>query len=299
MSKSTLLAVGLSVTALLASIPASATENGAISYPIGVNTIMAGAMPGPGETWYQNYTVYYNADSFSNAMGDSSVPGFHADVAVNAFRLFHGWNVDLGPFQLGSGIVVPVLNADVGTVFGSSSNAGIGDITLQPLYLGWSNADHTFFGFAGVDVFVPTGGAVSNNFYTINPLATFTWLPTKTLEISGAVGVEFHTENSQTNYQSGSLFFIDWGVNYHAFDRIPELAIGVGGYVIKQFSDDEQDGIVFQDGFRQQGFAIGPQLSYGTPDGAIAIKWQREFATENRPDGQRFWLQFLLPLKAP
>ncbi|MFG1344084.1 transporter [Xanthobacter autotrophicus DSM 431] len=300
MSNSNLIAVaGLCAATLAATLPSAATENGAIAYPIGVNTVMAGAMPGPGETWWQNYSVYYTANSFSNAAGDSSVPGFGADVVVNAFRFFHGWNVDLGPFQLGSAVVIPVMNADVGTAFGSSSNAGIGDITLQPLYLGWSNADHSFFGYAGVDVFVPTGGAISNNFYTINPLAAFTWLPTKTLEVSGAIGFEFHTENSQTNYRSGSLFFIDWGVNYHAFDTIPALAVGVGGYLIKQLSDDELNGVVYQDGFRQQGFAIGPQLSYGTPNGAIAVKWQREFATENRPDGQRFWVQFLLPLKAP
>lgn len=278
---------------------AKATENGGIAYPIGVNTIMAGALPGPNETWWQNYMVYYTASSFTDGRGNGAVPGFSANVAVEAARILHGWDIDLGPFRLASGIVVPLMNTDVGTVAGSESSFGIGDITLQPLYLSWVSADKTFLGFAGVDIFVPTGGAISNNFYSIVPVFNFTWLPLPTLDISGAIGLEFHTENTQTSYQSGSLFFMDWGVNYHAFDKIPPLAIGVGGYMIKQFTDDEIQGIVYQDGFRQQGFAIGPQISYGTPNGAIAFKWQHEFATRNRPDGDRFWCQFLIPLKTP
>jgi len=294
-----LLGACATVAALVAAAPSHATENGAIAYPIGVNTIMAGAMPGPGETWYQNYAVYYTADAFTNSQGTSSVPGFSANVAVNAGRLFHTWDVDLGPFRLASGIVVPVMNADVGTVFGSQGNFGFGDITLQPVDIGWSNADRTFFGYAAFDVFVPTGGPTSNNFYTFNPHTTFTWLPMPTLDISGAIGVEFHSKNQDTGYSSGSLFFLDWGANWHAFDKIPGLAIGLGGYIIKQFSDDQLDGVVYLDGFRQQGFAVGPQISYGGPSGAIGLKWQHEFGTGNRPEGDRFWLQFMLPVKVP
>lgn len=285
--------------ALSASGPSNATENGAIAYPIGVNTIMAGAMPGPGDTWLQNYTIYYAADAFTNGEGNSAVPGFGADVFANAVRIFHTWDVEFGPFRLASGIVVPFMNTDVGTVFGSQSNFGFGDITLQPLYLGWSNAEKTFFGFSGVDVFVPTGGATSNNFITVNPYTTFTWMPVQKLDVSGAIGVEFHTKNDDTQYQSGALFFVDWGVNYHAFDTIPELTVGVGGYFVKQFTDDELLGVAYQGGFRQQGFAIGPQISYGGPNGAFGVKWQHEFATENRAEGDRFWFQFFVPLRAP
>ena len=278
---------------------AHATENGAIAYPIGVNTIMAGAMPDLGETWYQNYAVYYTTRAFTDGQGNGSVPGFSANVAVNAGRLFHTWDVDLGPFRLASGIVVPVLNSNVSTVFGSQSEFGFGDITLQPIDIGWSNAERTLFGYAALDVFVPTGGPTSNNFYTLNPHLIFTWLPLPTLDISGAIGVEFHRRNDDTGYRSGTLFFMDWGVNWHAFEKLPGLAVGLGGYFIKQLSDDELNGVMYLDGFRQQGFAIGPQISYGGPSGAIGVKWQHEFATENRPQGERFWLQFMLPLKAP
>lgn len=282
---------------LIAAGPTHATENGAIAYPIGVNTIMAGAMPGRGETWFQNYAVYYSAGIFTDGQGKSAVPGFSADVAVNAARLAHTWDMDIGAFQLASSVVIPVMNADISTLYGEQSNFGFGDITLQPFQVLWSNPDHSFFGYSSVDIIVPTGGATSNNFYTFNPITLFTWLPLQTLEISGAVGAEFHTKNQDTGYNSGALVFLDWGVNWHAFEQLPPLTIGLGGYMIKQISDDKLDGSVYLDGFRQQGFAIGPQISYGGPNGAIALKWQHEFATENRPEGDRFWLQLMTPIK--
>lgn len=275
---------------------AHATENGNIAYPIGVNTVMAGAMPGPGETWLQNYSVYYTANAFSGIDGSSAVPGFDANVAVNASRFFHNWGLDLGPFQVASGVVIPFMNVDIGTIAGSSADFGVGDITLQPLLLGWSNADRTFFGYFGLDIYVPTGGAISSGYFSFDPIVNMTWLPMPRWELSTSIGMEFHAKNDATDYQSGSLFFMDWGVNYHPFDALPAFAAGFGGYVIKQFTDDRVNDVVFQDGFRQQGVAIGPQISYGTLAGAFAVKWQHEFATEARPDGERFWFQFLLPL---
>lgn len=273
-----------------------ATENGNIAYPIGVNTIMAGAMPAPGVTWFEDYSVYYTANSFSGIDGNSMVPGFDAKFTVNAVRIFHNWGADLGPWQLTSGVVIPFINADLSTIAGSSADFGVGDINLQPLMLGWISPDRSFFGYFGVDIHVPTGGAISSGYFSIDPVLNMTWLPTPKWEISSSIGLEFNTKNTSNDYQSGSLFFMDWGVDYRPLDSLPALSVGVGGYVIKQFTDDKVGGVIFQDGFRQQGFAIGPQISYGTQAGAFAVKWQHEFATEARPNGERFWFQFLLPI---
>lgn len=286
-------------TGLCLASPALATESGTIAYPIGVNTIMAGALPAPGDTWWQNYMVYYTANSFVGGDGRSMVPGFNADIAINAARFLHTWDAMIGPFTLTSSLVVPVLNSEVGTVAGTESNFDVGDITITPLYLGWSTPDRSFFGYTGVDIFVPTGTAVSSNYYSFDAIVAATWLPHPKLEISGTVGIEFHTENDTTDYQSGTLFFADLGVNYHAFDAIPPLAIGIGGYIIQQIGDDEVRGVTYLDGSRQQVFAVGPQISYGTEKGGFALKWQHEFAAENRPEGERYWFQFMVPLKAP
>lgn len=276
---------------------AAATENGVGAYPLGVNTIMAGATPGPGETWIQNYSVYYNANSFTNSAGDGAVPGFRADVGVNATRVFHNWNVEVGPFQLLSGIVVPVMGSRVRTPLDTTKSFSIGDIEIQPLYLGYVSPDKTFFAYGGIEAYIPTGTDVSNNFYSVGPTLFATWMPTPKWDLSLTLNVEFHSENTDTNYRSGTLFHADWGVNYKPIDSLPTLSVGVGGYVVTQLSDDKLDGAVFQDGFRQEGFAIGPQIAYGTDFGAIAVKWQHEFETKNRTEGDKFWLQVMVPFK--
>jgi hypothetical protein len=76
------------------------------------------------------------------------------------------------------------------------------------------------------------------------------------------------------------------------------LFFGVGGYYIKQVTDDEINGVkVGPDGFRLQRAAVGPQIVYYFSEKAgIAAKYQHEFATENGPEGDRYWVQFVVPI---
>ncbi|MFB1634746.1 transporter [Pseudomonas sp. AP-1] len=125
-------ACGVGLAATVCAV-ANATENGGVSYPLGVNTMAAGVMPEGGETWLQNYTAVYNANTFTDSNGNSSVPGFKADVFVTATRVFHNWGVKVGPFDLLSAVVVPIYHTKTGSALGYERNTGIGDIQLQPL----------------------------------------------------------------------------------------------------------------------------------------------------------------------
>jgi hypothetical protein len=145
---------------------------------------------------------------------------------------------------------------------------------------------------------VPTGTRVSNDYFSIAPLSAVTWFPTPKLEISGSVGMEFHSSNKTTKYRSGPLAFAELGANYYAFRSIPELAVGVGGYAVKQFGNDSGGNAFIEDGYRQQVYAFGPQISYGTAKWGIAAKWHHEFAAENRPEGDRIWIQLIIPLSS-
>ncbi len=55
---------------------AYATEGGVSVYPAGVETIMPGRMPGPGETLFLEFNNFYEANSLIGAAGQSLVPGF-------------------------------------------------------------------------------------------------------------------------------------------------------------------------------------------------------------------------------
>jgi len=276
---------------------AHASENGATAYPLGVNTIMAGGMPAPRKTWIQNYTAYYHSESLADSRGRNSIPGFRADVVVNATRVFHNWGAEAGPFRLLSGIVVPVSQNKVGVAPDADSHLGIGDVELQPLYLGYSSKRDKFFCFTGVDLYVPSNTKVSNNFYAINPSTYLTWMPMPKLELSSALSVEFHINDAHTNYKSGTLIANDWGANYRPFKRLNTLGVGIGGYSVIQLTDDKVSGRTFQDGHRQRGFAVGPQLLYCGNFGAVGFKWEREFEMRNRPQGNKLWFQLMIPLK--
>jgi hypothetical protein len=285
-----LLSVGLGPHAV------RATENGAIAWTLGSSTVLPGLAPDPGKTVLQDYTVLYESKKFANSNGGSGVPGFNLQVSANAGRILHTWETTLGPFQLTSGITIPFVNVNARSVFGSSNDFAPADITLEPLYLKWTNDSKTFFVYGGVNYYLPVGTAVSNNFYSVSPTVLMTWFPAQNFDISAVIGLEFHRKNSITDYQSGSLFFSDWGMNVRPFQSAPALMLGVGGYVVKQFTDDSLHDVVFADGFRQQGIGIGPQITYGTAAGAFAFKWQKEFATQNRPSGERYWFQFQVPI---
>lgn len=289
--------VAIGVNALYPFV-AQATENGFLAYPLGVDTIVNGILPAPGQTWIQSYTTYYSANSFKDSNGNDLIPGFDANVTVNTTRVFHTWDLQLDQFTVSSAIVLPVIGTDIDTAFSDSDNFALGDVTITPVFLGWSNTQKNFFANAAVDFFVPTKSEVSNDVFSIAPHVGMTFFPNPKLEISTTIGTEFHLKNDDTNYKSGAVVFADWAVNYRAFEALPQLAIGLQGYVAKQFTDDKIGGATVGDGFRQQVAAIGPQIVYsvGNKGGGLALKWQHEFAAENRPQGNKFWFQFQIPI---
>lgn len=293
--KAVMIATGLTV---LCPLVAHATDNGFLAYPLGVDTIVNGIVPAPGQTWIQSYTTYYSADSFKDSNGNDLIPGFDANVAVNTTRVFHTWDLQLDQFTVSSAVVLPVIGTDIDTAFSDSDNFALGDVTITPIFLGWSNTQKNVFANAAVDFFVPTKSDVSNDVFSIAPHIGLTFFPNPKLELSTTIGAEFHQKNGDTDYKSGTVVFADWAVNYRAFDALPQLAIGLQGYVAKQFTDDKIGGATVGDGFRQQVAAIGPQIVYsiGNKGGGLALKWQHEFAAENRPEGNKFWFQFQIPV---
>ncbi len=274
---------------------AMATEGGGQMHPVGVNTVVPGIAPGPDQFWWQNYTVYYTADRFNDSRGNSAVPGFGIDVAVDALRFFKGWDVKIGPFGLASAIVTPFLYLDVKTPAGETEEFDIADITLQPLYLTYSNSSKTFFSYFGVDFFVPTHTAVSREYYAAVPTITSTWFPTKGVDLNLTAAVELSlSENESTNYRSGDLLMIDYSGHVKPFQSLPNVSIGLNGYYLKQLNGDEVNGVDI--GFEGEAFAIGPEIIVETgPAQGVVFKWQHEVFAENRPEGEKFWVQFQIP----
>jgi hypothetical protein len=280
-----------------ANTPALATENGSQMYPIGTNTVLPGIAPPAGQTWWQNYNLYYSANTFRDGKGESLVPGFKLDVAASAPRIFHGWNAQIGPFGLASAFVASFVYKGVETALGADDDFDLGDVTIQPLYITYANDTKTFFAYSGVDFNLPSGTTVSRRYASADPIIAMTWFPAKSIDVNMIALLEFAlSENERTGYRSGHLLVLEYSGHVRPFASWPMLALGLNGYFVDQFSGDEVRGLDI--GFEGEAFAVGPEIVYQIgKSGGLAIKWQHEFDVRNRPEGEKLWLEFQVPLR--
>jgi hypothetical protein len=87
-------------------------------------------------------------------------------------------------------------------------------------------------------------------------------------------------------------------VGYRPLVKQPQLQLALNGDFFRQFSDDKVNGLkVGTDGFRGKQMALGPSIRWDFRPGlAVLFKYQREFDVRNRPEGEKFWLEFAVPL---
>lgn len=288
----------------LLAAPVNATENGQTHYPVGVNTIMNGALPPPGETGFYLYSQYYDSTRLNDGNGRSLDPDFQANVYAAVPRIVHTWHQRVGPFHLSSGLILPMTRVDLRAFGSRDTSTGFGDPVLAPLYLNYANATGTFFAHGGPEIYVPLGkydkDRLANNglnYWTIAPTASITWLPAPRWELSATLYPEFNFRNTDTGYRSGNTVTVDFALAHRPLADLPKLKVALQGFAMKQYTDDRQHGQNVPGGNRGQAFGLGPQISYDVAGvGAVMLKYQREFAVENRTEGNRLWFQFALPL---
>ncbi|NUX99108.1 SphA family protein [Paraburkholderia youngii] len=287
-----------------------ATEGGGNNYPVGVNTLLPGIQPAPGNHLYV-YLQDYEATTLAGNNGDpsSSVSDFSLHAQALAFRLSHVWrDVTLFGATLESRTNIPFVNLDVhfdahtpkGRVHKSGHATGRSDLTLGPLFLGWHIGN--LHQVIGLEFFVPTGsydpGRIVNpgrNYYSMQPNYAVTWLPTPNIEFSARALYSVSSVNHATDYHSGNEFIVDYNAGYRF---TPMWQVGVSGYFYKQTTDDLQHGVpVNGNGNRGQALGVGPSIAYGNRKFSVALKYQREMMVRNRPEGNRVWLQMYMPFQ--
>jgi len=280
---------------------AYATEGNQIEYPIGVNTVVAAIRPEPGQTRYYNYLLDYSADETTNAFGRSAVPNFNLKTVVNAARLMHTWGFSEHGFTLTSTIVVPVVHSQLTAGPRKGSLTGFGDVNIQN-YVNWHDPHRKLFLSTGLTVWLPTGrydpARLVNtglNHYTIAPELDVTWLFAAGWEASATTVFEKNWTNHETHYHSGSDSITDFSV-MGALPGLKWAHLGVDGYYYRQLDNDRRNGIELLDTDRARVASIGPQARFDIGRAGVAFKLQHEFAARLRPEGNRLWFQFTLPL---
>ncbi|HUO23472.1 MAG TPA: transporter [Caulobacteraceae bacterium] len=271
---------------------------------MGINTVTAGNLPAPGTLLYLDYFQSAAMPVMHGADGSAMPVDFNLRAVTNAARLLYTWKApSIGGLKLSTGVVAPLVDLSARLAGYGGSDWGVADLDLQN-YLGGSNSSHTVFYFVGVDLSLPTGhysrGAAANvglNHYSVSPNVGVTWMPSRTLELTGAASAEVNTVNPATRYLSGTTLDIDYAATYRPLPSVPQLGLGLQGYVLEQISDDMRDGATAgPDGNRSQEFGFGPQLRWDTPAGGVSLKYQRVFGAQNRASGDKLWVEFCLPL---
>lgn len=118
--------------------------------------------------------------------------------------------------------------------------------------------------------------------------------PTKGHEFSVASGFTYNFKNTDTQYQNGIDWHVDWGASQFLNKQV---MVGVVGYWFQQLSGDSGSGAVLGP-FRSRVGGIGPQVGFIFPlngtQAFLGIKGYKEFAAENRPEGWNLWVTLSL-----
>jgi len=279
---------------------ADATENGGSVYPVGVETVMTGVQPRPGETRLYEYTCFYMANEFDNSKGKSAVPEFKLRVFANAVKLTHNWGISFLGGTIESQIGVPFVYEQLRVQPGKFSQFGLTNVNIIPFSVTYQKGDlHWYY---EADMFTPGGGYspahvvnIGQHNQAVAPSAGFTYLPRQgKAEISSRFMYFFNGYDQATHYHSGNEFTWEYNVDYEISKK---AAAGFNGFFYRQTTDDRLKGAIFQDGFRGRDLALGPQLRVrlGKHSG-FAVKYFRDTLVENKPRGNALWFQMSVPI---
>ena len=299
------LAVGLHAS------PVAATEGGGSNKVLGLDTVLTGVMPPPGMR-LTSYLGYYTADQTLDGSGNPrpGISNFNVNATAFATRFQYvwadakWWGADIET-RLGLTWFANVsVQLDVQTPGGRIHRAGSENNffpsgLLAPALLGWHS--DTVHQTTGLEVFFPSRdylpdqlANVSTGYWSVAPAYWVTWLPNDLVEVSGSFVYLYNFENGTTHYKSGQEFNLDYGLGYAL---TPTWQAGLNGYYYQQTTDDVLNGSDVPGGNRGRAVAVGPFIRYHpSKDLGIALKWQKEFAVENRASGNRFFLQLSMKL---
>ncbi|HTY89389.1 MAG TPA: transporter [Candidatus Acidoferrum sp.] len=287
-----------------------AEEGGSGHYAPGATADFIDTLPGkPGLVFANAYTYYDGSATPPVEFGGT--PVLNANARLNAYTIFGlyetSWTLLGGNYAVAVTIPYVWLEVDGNVKVGPlqprvhDTTDGLGDITVYPFMLGWTNAADMKYDVR-LGIYTPTGsyeaGKLANagrNYWTFEPSASFSWLSTKIgTEVTVFAGFDINTENEATHYQSGASFHLDGTAAQH-FPLLGGFGgVGAEGFVYEQISPDGGSGAKLGD-CEGQTIGVGPVASYthkiGKYDFACEVKWLDELNTQKRLNGNYIWFK--------
>ncbi len=288
-------------TVLILVCMASLSQAASGHYTSGVEGIRAASVPPPSGSglYWKMYNVVYSADGIIDDQ-DNSLPGdFDLTVYAMANRLIYSSNITVLGGNLLFDMIVPLVYTDIsyqgiGPASFDDSQFGLGDIFLEPFFIGWHGK--RWDALAAIGFYLPTGkfdqkepASAGMGFWTtmFSLGGTVYFDQEKTWSASILARYQIHSEQDETDITVGDHFSFEWGLG----KQIGALDVGVSGYCLWQVNNDSGPG---SDSFKERAYAIGPELGYTfKPLGLnVAFRSQWEFENRNRPEGNITTLNF-------
>lgn len=259
-------------------------------YTSGVEGIRAATVPPPGGSGFYGklYNAYYSAGELRDNQG-KKVPGnFDVDVFVQAYRFIYSSDIEVLGGNLLFDILIPVMYTDISLSGAfSDSRGGLGDIFVEPVFIGWHG--DRWDALAAFGVYVPTGRFDANRpaspgsgfwTYLFSLGGTVYFDQEKTWSLSALARYQIHTKQDETDITSGDHFSFEWGLG----KNINGLDLGLAGYCHWQVSDDKGPGSTDE---RERAFAAGPEIAYTFDSIGLSLNLRSlwEFENKNKSQG--------------
>jgi hypothetical protein len=230
----------------------------------------------------------------------SAVLGFAA-AGYTFHRKVLGANYTIGALlAYGNVDIEAALEVNENRVGVSGDATNLADGAVIPLQLNW---DRGFWHYKIAEaIVIPMGDYdlsnninLGRNYWAFDTVAALTWLNTNTgTEFSAEPGLMFNTENSDTDYKTGTEFHLDFVANQFLSER---FAFGLRGYYYRQVTGDSGTGARLGD-FKSEAFGLGPGIFWTPRIGkgrfVVIAKWMHDLTSTNRLEADYYQIGIAL-----
>jgi hypothetical protein len=286
----------------------SATSREIGHYVPGVANIRDLAVPAAPGFYYEQYNTYYTTDTYRDRNGDrrdsfelGDVPiELEADVDVVAVTPVLLWatehNVLGGDYafyiapSIGHSSVASALSVLGEDVNADSSGTGLGDMFIQPLFLGWRGTQYDLS--LGIGAYLPVGkydadddDNIGLGFWTGQAqVATYYYLDeSQASALMLAATWETHGEKDGTDVTPGDHVTIEYGFSQYLS---PRLEVGVAGFYQWQIERDKRPTSLIDPNAKGEIGGIGVQAAYWiAPQFNVSFKYMKEYGAKARFEG--------------
>jgi hypothetical protein len=283
----------------------SASEFGVSTYRPGLMDLYAGYLAPAGTTLVKTFFMYQDANTKAFT-ADRHVEGdTHTVTYTSALFAAHVTRLRVLGSNWAFGAIAQSRIASQSLRVGppgrlpspeTETVGAFGDLILAPIMLNWQWRQLHLM--AAMTFYAPTGSYerrrimnIGTNRWALEPDVGVTWMDEDSgRQASVFIGYTVNRENTASHYRSGDEFHGDFVLAQH----LPKgFVLGMAGYALQQTTADSGSAAIFGP-YRGRVLALGPligkTLAFWKVPINFSLKYDVEFAAQNRSTGNELWL---------